>query len=432
LAGEQILGSHEETRPMLQHRYMLLTHIPSYVACDGSVWLERLWHRDLVAHLRYLKRLTLVSPGKEKRDQRDLLRVDIPVGVEFRFAPLPPQNSWVGALLRFPRTFIAIASEVFDADIVHAGVSGWPYPLGWVANPLALLLRRKLIIVIESASWRLNNSRKASLQNIVRAALTERLARWIVNRADLGIFTHQGYRDSLMTHARGAALITPAVWIDEADVVSSDSACRAWNLKSERLRVLFAGRLAHDKGISVLADAARILESRGIHIDLDIIGEGALRTDCMLLSGTLRTARVKLLEPVPYGPQFFELVRSYHAVVVPSLSDEQPRIVSDAYSQAVPVIASDTDGLRSNVISGVTGVLVPRGDAVALANTLASYADAPAALRELGMHALAVAHRFTHLGMHDTRWQMLLDRFGSARDFEPRSVRPAASNDDHR
>src|SRR5437763_3525524 len=55
---------------------------------------------------------------------------------------------------------------------------------------------------------------------------------------------------------------------------------------------------------------------------------------------------LRLLDPVPPGAPFLALVRRYHALLLPSLSDEQPRVVLDAASQAVPAIASDTDGLR--------------------------------------------------------------------------------------
>ena len=42
-------------------------------------------------------------------------------------------------------------------------------------------------------------------------------------------------------------------------------------------------------------------------------------------------------------------------MLVPNLGDEQPRIVYDAYSQAVPVLASATPGLKACVEEGVTG-----------------------------------------------------------------------------
>jgi hypothetical protein len=39
---------------------------------------------------------------------------------------------------------------------------------------------------------------------------------------------------------------------------------------------------------------------------------------------------------------FLSLLRGFDGALVPSLSDEQPRILYDAFSQAVPVIGSAT------------------------------------------------------------------------------------------
>ncbi len=49
------------------------------------------------------------------------------------------------------------------------------------------------------------------------------------------------------------------------------------------------------------------------------------------------SVRVSLLEPVSYGT-FLNLLRGFDAILVPSLSDEQPRPIFDAFSQAVPVL----------------------------------------------------------------------------------------------
>ena len=80
--------------------------------------------------------------------------------------------------------------------------------------------------------------------------------------------------------------------------------------------------------------------------------------------------RVGILGTVAYGAPLLALLRTYDAVIVPSISDEQPRIVFDAYSQAVPILASNTPGLRSCVRDGETGLLTKPNDARALAETL--------------------------------------------------------------
>jgi glycosyltransferase involved in cell wall biosynthesis len=117
--------------------------------------------------------------------------------------------------------------------------------------------------------------------------------------------------------------------------------------------------------------------------------------------------QLEVLEPVPYGEPFFALLRRFDAVLVPSLADEQPRIVYDAYSQALPVLASATPGLQTCVTDGVNGRLFAPADAQALADTIAWAADEPAELQRLGLAALATARATTHQGMHRRRHALI-------------------------
>lgn len=140
------------------------------------------------------------------------------------------------------------------------------------------------------------------------------------------------------------------------DVLGDRTPRREWMDKladpSAPPAVLFAGRLTHDKGVEVLLEAIRLLRSRGRRVGVDIIGDGPPRDVCKGTATLAGTSAVKVLDPVPYGDPFFALLQRYHAVVVPSLGQEQPRILFDAFSQAVPVIASGTDGIRPHVIAG--------------------------------------------------------------------------------
>ena len=53
-----------------------------------------------------------------------------------------------------------------------------------------------------------------------------------------------------------------------------------------------------------------------------------------------------------YGEPFFAMLRGHDLMAVPSLSDEQPRVIFDGFAQALPVIASDTPGIVECVTDG--------------------------------------------------------------------------------
>jgi glycosyltransferase involved in cell wall biosynthesis len=121
---------------------------------------------------------------------------------------------------------------------------------------------------------------------------------------------------------------------------------------------------------------------------------------------------LKYFEPVPYGAPFLTFLQRYHAVVVPSLSDEQPRIVFDAAARAVPILASETDGLRPYVDNDHTGRLIPPGDSGERAKAMALWAGNPAALRNLGMEVLSRVRSKTHRAMHSEHSRIIARHLG--------------------
>ena len=301
------------------------------------------------------------------------------------------------------------------AEIVHSGIGGWPIPIGWIGNPIAVLRGKKLLMVVESAFWRIPAGQEASTKDRLRAILTEWLGRFFVNRADLLIFTQPAYRDSLLTTGRGKSVIMPATWIGEDDILSTDEARNSWAAKpaADGLRLLFVGRLVPAKGVDVMLAALEQIDRRGTSIRVDVIGEGPRRDRCVAVSQKMKSVETAVLDPVPYGPEFFELLRGYHAIIVPSLSDEQPRLVFDAFSQSMPVLASRTNGLTPHVIEGETGRLFEVGDVDSLVNCLIEVAANPEDLQRLGMNGLDAARNLTHRAMHERRWQILVDHFGA-------------------
>jgi glycosyltransferase involved in cell wall biosynthesis len=392
--------------------YLLVVHMPCFVGAGDRVFLERTWYHDLVQHLHYLPALTLAAPVRPlPADTTQLVQIEDGLRARLRLVPLPPQTSRSNAIAQLPGILSALWRAIGQAEIVHAGLGGWPLPLGWLACPIAKLRRKKLLIVVESAPWTLKDA-KALLRKRIEANLFEGMSKYWCPRADLSFYTQPEYLKRYHGDGKGPAYIAPATWVNTEDILEDTQAQLLWDAKMrEPVRFVFAGRLLANKGVGVLLEAVDKLRRKGVRGAVHVIGEGGLRDE---VNAAERAAPfgLKYFEPLPYGAPFLNFLQQYHAVVVPSLGDEQPRIVFDAAARGVAILASETDGLRPYVENNRSGRLIPPGDPEALAEAMASLAAKPAVLRGFAMEALSRVRGKTHRAMHAERSRIIARDLG--------------------
>jgi glycosyltransferase involved in cell wall biosynthesis len=414
--GDGAAGWSVSSMERIKSRYLLVINIPLYTGAGGLSYADQLWFKDLTEHLSYIENFTIACPRLNQDAPLHARSLeDDPRYSRVRFVNLPGTPSLVRALLSLPVTVWKLWRAISDADIVHSGVGGWPIPLGWIAIPLSVLLRKKTVTIVESGAWRLQPGLPSSFKAKLRATVYEHIARWCMSHTDLAIFTQEEYRQSLLPDDRhGRGHVIHASWIDEDVILSNQQAEQSWQQKlpanDVAIKVLYAGRLDVEKGVLVLLEAIKLISQKNIPLELGILGAGVLGETCNALSESLTgSTRVRMLGTVQYGPPLFEVIRQFHLVVVPSISDEQPRIVYDAYSQGVPVLCTNTAGLRDCVFEGRTGRLVEPNNARVLSQALEEEAAAPQGLRSMGQTALGVARTMTHQRMHRDRQRLLFD-----------------------
>ncbi len=153
------------------------------------------------------------------------------------------------------------------------------------------------------------------------------------------------------------------------------------------LRLLAVGRLVEKKGFETLIEAAARLT---IPFQLRIVGEGPRRARlARAIAAAGLAERVTLAGPSTHADLPTEYARA-HVVVVPSVPDRSgdrdglPNVVLEALASGRVVVASDVGDVASAVLPGRTGVLVPPGDAQALAGALELLARRPDWWERLG------------------------------------------------
>ncbi|MFN0280903.1 MAG: glycosyltransferase family 4 protein [Kineosporiaceae bacterium] len=151
--------------------------------------------------------------------------------------------------------------------------------------------------------------------------------------------------------------------------------------------LLTVARLAPQKGLGLLLDAVAALQAAdGVPPVLAVVaGDGPLRSE-VRAAAAARDLAVRLIgrrDDVP------ALLAAADVVVVPSLWEGQPLVVQEALRAGAVVVATDVGGTRE--VAGDAALLVPGGNAQALAAALARAVTEPGVAADLRARALARA-----------------------------------------
>jgi len=158
---------------------------------------------------------------------------------------------------------------------------------------------------------------------------------------------------------------------------------------------LYLGRLKRYKGVEFALRALATARQSRADITLDICGQGDDRPRLEQLTKELRLEdAVRFLGFVPEAEKQ-RLLRRAWAVVFPSPKEGWGITNVEAAASGTPAIASDSPGLRESVQHGVTGYLVPHGDARALAERMVALAADKALVDRLGQGARRFAERLS-------------------------------------
>lgn len=155
------------------------------------------------------------------------------------------------------------------------------------------------------------------------------------------------------------------------------------------LSVLFVGRLHPVKGLEALIEAWRHVAARFPDARLELRGEGPLQS--------LLESRVAALDLEPtvrlLGPSRAVApdLRRAAVFVLPSLSEGLPNAVLEAMASGCAIVASRLGGTEEILEDGRTALLVPPGDATALADAMLRLLGDRDRREALGSTARAVA-----------------------------------------
>lgn len=337
------------------HEVLVIPRSPKGSIIHGQSLLKHAQREPLFSSTVLLRaaRTASSSPLRTAKTAKTLLRSRTPAVAAKNFAVMP-KALWLAAVAR-----------EWGADHIHSHWAGTTATLAMIASAMS------------GIPWSFTAHRWDVVENNLLAAKVKhaQLARFI---SEDGLRMAQQIGIGLAPNARvlGMGVALPA------DVNRPRS---AWPI------VLCPARLVEVKGHRFLLEAWRLLRNRGFHGELWLAGDGNLRPqlESFVRSFGLQHS-VKFMGTLPHE----ELLRIYReipiSIVVLASTDLGkgvhegiPVALAEAMSYGIPVVATEAGGTPELVKPG-TGLLVPPGQAAALADALQKLLQDKVLLQRIG------------------------------------------------
>jgi glycosyltransferase involved in cell wall biosynthesis len=297
------------------------------------------------------------------------------------------------------------------AELEAAGIPVTPIGKRWKADPLALgrltrFLKAKRFDVVQTWIFAADvygriAAHRAGVPVVVTSemavdlwktrahlAIDRYLARWtdrVVgnSRAVVDFYRAAGIPESKLE------MIHSGIVVDEPPPVDTADVRRSLDVPADAPLLLFAGRLAPQKGVEDLILALDLIQHVEPGVVTLVAGDGPLRPrleERARAFELLDAGRVRFLGHRDDMPRLFA---ACDALVLPSLYEGLPNVVLEAMRSRKPVVATAAPGTTEVVVDGVTGLLVPLHSPKDLARALLAVVRDPDLRRRLGEAGLA-------------------------------------------
>lgn len=289
-------------------------------------------------------------------------------------------------------------------DLVHVHCSELPW--SWLAALAAKCLARRPTLLTVHCSAIGTWQRPARAHARLLRAWAMRCEAAAVRRADAVIVLTDRLRRTYLGQrlcAEDRIVVIPDVVDSRFRPAHPPAPPVGGSPNGDPLRVLYAGRFAPEKGWRCVVEAARRLRTSAAEhpsspsapsvpsVAFELYGDGNERAQCLALVRRWSLRQwVKVPGFVDRDTMADTMARA-DVVVVPSLHEELGGTLLEALSLGKPVVASAVGGVPEVLDHGRAGILVPPGDADALASALLRLAARPCTRQALGEQALARA-----------------------------------------
>lgn len=184
-------------------------------------------------------------------------------------------------------------------------------------------------------------------------------------------------------------------WVDTTKILQGERQTRfrrELKLDDSHFVGLYSGTMSNKQGLELVIEAARDLGRTASNARLVLCGDGPYRAKLQELAAGLTNVQFLPLQP---EEDLAELLNSADVHLIPQKAEATdlvlPSKLGGIFASGRPsiVMAKPDSGLAAEVTDG--GLVIPPGDAIALANAMRSLAADPVRCRKLGDGARAIA-----------------------------------------
>lgn len=349
--------------------YKITFPIPICFHSDKHISIPSGLARDILTQLKYEKNLRLICPTIPSQSVgKDYQIIDLDDYPGLSFRGLPWNNSSRSWLWHYWAVKKVLMEEARDASVWHCACTARLWDITTVGYEVGKRYAPGLQV------YCLDSDPVSLLKGFggwrsLTANFIDRQIKRRVSEADATIFVGIGVQQRYEQYCQ-RSLGTQAFWLKDEDLASTEEISRKYqNIATEKIRMILPVRLEAWKGADDVIEALIALSDRLPNWTLDIMGEGSYKSQLISLAAQY-SDRIQFIDPVPYGSPFFEKLRSYHIVFVPTRGLEEQRVAYDAAASGCALIHSRTVTLE-NSLSG----LEPRwkfepGNVESLVNTI--------------------------------------------------------------
>lgn len=163
--------------------------------------------------------------------------------------------------------------------------------------------------------------------------------------------------------------------------------------ENDRIVFLTIGRMLGEKGFREYAEAARLVKERYPETIFRMVGPEDPSPDGIVLAEIKDWEAKGWVEYLGETKDVRPFISDSHIFVLPSYHEGMPRTVLEAMAMGRPILTTDVPGCRETVVPGKNGYLIPKGNAVALAERMQWFIEHQQAWVKMGAHSRKIAER---------------------------------------